>query len=163
MLRTEWLLQRILSPHCSKLFMQDSPTARELIEAVTQFLNTEIAPTLADPRLKFRALVAANVLTIVGRELDIGAVQASAEQARLVGLLGDAVTQENVSANVERMTQELAQKIRAGEADDGPFHDAVFAHIEQTVTEKLQIANPKYLERLLKESANNANNTNQNS
>lgn len=126
--------------------MQDSPSAKELLDAVTHFLNTEIAPTLADPRLKFRALVAANVLTIVGRELEMGAAQASAERERLIVLLGT-----TADADAEQMTQELARKIRAGDADEGALHAAVLAHVEQTVREKLQVANPKYLERLSRE------------
>lgn len=131
--------------------MQDKPTDRELLAAVVQFLHTELAPTLTDSRLKFRALVAANVLTIVGRELEIGDVQVEAERTRLLKLL-DTTASDDTVGDVERMTRDLAHLIRAGQADEGVFHDAVFAHIEQTVIKKLQIANPKYLERVLRES-----------
>jgi hypothetical protein len=124
--------------------MQDQPTAFELLDAVTQFLNTEIAPTLNDPRLKFRALVAANVLTIVRRELELGDAQQHAELERLRALFPS----RTADADVTTLTQVLAQTIRAGDADEGAFHDAVMAHVEQTVIEKLQVANPKYLERL---------------
>lgn len=136
--------------------MQDHPTSLELINAVAQFLNTELAPTLSDPRLKFRALVAANVLNIVARELELSDAQLRAERERLNELLSENASGENLRADVERMTRELSQKIRAGEADEGAFHNAVFAHVEQTVIEKLLIANPKYLARVLNETADNA-------
>jgi aminoglycoside phosphotransferase (APT) family kinase protein len=46
----------------------DRPAAGELADAVRGFLETEILPTLADPRLRFRTLVAMNALGIVERE-----------------------------------------------------------------------------------------------
>ena len=142
--------------------MQDHPTSIELIDAVAQFLNTELAPTLNDPRLKFRALVAANVLNIVGRELEMDAELTRAEWHRLDALMGDDPSTplranapgEDLRQEIDVMTRALCVRIRAGDADDGEFHDAAFAHVEQSVMEKLQVANPKYLERLMKESAN---------
>src|SRR5581483_4612963 len=67
--------------------MQDRPTDRELIDAVAQFLDSELTPTVTDPRLRFRALVAANILHIVTRELEQGDAQLRAEYARLTALL----------------------------------------------------------------------------
>jgi hypothetical protein len=55
----------------------DRPTARELVEAVREFLHAEILPTLDDHRLRFRTLVALNALGIAEREL-----AESPEQAR---------------------------------------------------------------------------------
>ena len=49
--------------------MTDRPTAAELAAAVRAFLEHEILPTLDDHRLRFRALVAMNALSIVEREL----------------------------------------------------------------------------------------------
>jgi hypothetical protein len=47
----------------------DRPTPRELVEATREFLEREILPTLTDPRLRFRTLVALNALGIAEREL----------------------------------------------------------------------------------------------
>jgi Domain of unknown function (DUF6285) len=47
----------------------DRPNARELVEAVREFLQAEILPTLGDHRLRFRTLVALNALGIAEREL----------------------------------------------------------------------------------------------
>jgi hypothetical protein len=38
--------------------MSERPTAQELAEAIAEFLGGEILPTLTDPRLRFRMLVA---------------------------------------------------------------------------------------------------------
>ncbi len=248
--------------------MQDRPTDRELIDAVAQFLDSELTPTVTDPRLRFRALVAANILHIVTRELEQGDAQLRAEYARLTALLppspsGMAVGAElppsprgrgaggegapsphttgaegaippsprgrgaggegvqtgaggegvqtgagsegmhtgagsegmqtgaggegmqtgagsegegvrtgaegvrtgaegvgamgedaPLPAQIEHLTRELVRRIRAGEADTGAFRDAVFAHVEQTVMDKLRIANPKYLQRITSEPPN---------
>ncbi len=127
--------------------MQDQPTAPDLLDTVRQFLLQELVPTIQDSRLRFHTLVAANVLTIVRRELELGAAAQHAELERLHALMPTSDTDD-----AHALTRALAQKIRAGEADEGAFHDAVFAHVEQTVIEKLRIANPKFLERVLAET-----------
>jgi Domain of unknown function (DUF6285) len=131
--------------------VQDHPTTRELLEAVTHFLSTEVAPTMNDPRMKFRALVAATVLHIVMRELEMGDELVTAEWHRLDALMGDDAPGENLTDEVAVMTGALCARIRQGQADEGTFHDAVLAHVEQTVVEKLRVANPKYLERVKNE------------
>ena len=55
--------------------MTDRPTASELAAAVREFLEAEILPTLDDHRLRFRALVAMNALSIVEREAPAHAEQ----------------------------------------------------------------------------------------
>src|SRR5205823_3675344 len=44
--------------------MADRPGAAELAEAVREFLEAEVLPTVGDARLRFRVLVAANALAI---------------------------------------------------------------------------------------------------
>jgi hypothetical protein len=58
--------------------MPDRPSASELIEAVSEFLEGEVLPLMDDHRMKFRTLVALNALGIAGREL---AAEAAAEDA----------------------------------------------------------------------------------
>jgi Domain of unknown function (DUF6285) len=100
--------------------MPDRPNALELIEAVTEFLSSEVLPAAADHRLKFRTLVALNALGIAYREL-----QSS----------GDLVLGQEELA-------ELAQRIRAGEVDE-----ELHARLKEHVAAKLRISNPAYLER----------------
>ncbi len=99
--------------------MHDRPTPHELVEAVREFLGTEIVPLLDDHRIKFRTIVALNALGIAEREL--------------------AATQAPVSDAAER---ELAHAIRAGE----PPEDAV-AILKELVAAKLRVTNPPYLEK----------------
>lgn len=99
--------------------MHDRPNALELLEAVTEFLSTEVLPTASDQRLKFRTLVALNALGIAYRELTNNTV-----------LLG----------SDERA--ELAQRIRAGEPPDG-----VLDTLKEDVAAKLRVSNPAYLEK----------------
>src|SRR4051794_35497635 len=127
--------------------MQDRPDARELVEAVAGVLEKEILPPLDDSRLRFCGLIAANVLALVARELAAGEAPLREEWARLGALLarpldapptGDAELRAAVAAR----NQDLCARIRAGEADAGPWAEAVVAHAEATVIAKLQIANP---------------------
>ena len=129
--------------------MQDRPTAVELLTAVREFLELEIVPTL-EGRRRFHGLVAANVLAIVARELAGEETALVAEWRRLRNLLGIDETLppgrlDGLRAAVRELTQRLCERIRAGDADQGAFADAVHAHVRMTVVEKLRIANPKYV------------------
>jgi hypothetical protein len=46
---------------------------------------------------------------------------------------------------VRDLDEQLTDRIRAGEADDGDFGDRVRAHLRTTVLEKLRVANPRHL------------------
>lgn len=130
--------------------MQDQPTAVELVEAVARFLGDEVVPILADQRMRFRILIAANVLSVVARELAAGEALLLAEWQRLATLLDQPDHEpppraKDLHAAVELLNRELCRRIRAGEADIGPWHDAVFTHVQMTVVEKLQVTNPRFV------------------
>jgi signal transduction protein with GAF and PtsI domain len=97
--------------------MTERPTAQELTEAILEFLGGEILPTLTDPRLRFRMLVAMNAISIVYRELEGLPVEDDTEQ------------------------RELAAKIRAGDVPTGTLR-----HVKADVEARLRIASPRYLE-----------------
>ena len=97
--------------------MTQRPTAQELAEAIQEFLEGEILPTLSDPRLRFRMLVAMNALSIVYREL------------------------ERLPAEDDADQRELALRIRAGEVPPGTI-----ARVKADVAERLRIDSPRYLE-----------------
>jgi len=128
--------------------MQDRPTAVELLNAVREFLELDLLPGL-EGRKRFHTIVAANVLSVVARELeeeetllvdewrrlrDLLAIEETNPPGRLVGL----------RAAVRALSERLVERIRAGEADDGPFGAAVMAHVRMTVVERLRVANPRY-------------------
>ena len=97
--------------------MTERPTAQELAEAIQEFLGAEILPTLTDPRLRFRMLVAMNALGIVYRELEALPAEDDAEQ------------------------RELVQRIRAGDVPPGAL-----ARVKADVEARLRIASPRFLD-----------------
>jgi hypothetical protein len=82
-----------------------------------------------DGPLRFQAMVAANVMAIIGRELLLGAAQEQGHQQRLkaLGVCDDA---------------ELAAAIRSGAMDDR-FGEIIGA-LRQSVADKVAVANPKW-------------------
>ena len=97
--------------------MSERPTARELTEAILEFLDGEILPTVTDQRLRFRTLVAMNALGIVHRELAALPAEDDAEQ------------------------RELVQRIRAGDVPPGTLQ-----RVKADVEARLRIASPRFLE-----------------
>jgi hypothetical protein len=111
-----------VSPH-------DTPSAAQLVESVREWLQRDVLES-TEGRLQYHARVAINVLSIVERELAMGAVQHAAHTERLhaLGVADDA---------------ELAAAIRSGALDDRL--DEVRELVWQSVRDKLAVANPKYL------------------
>ncbi len=109
----------------------DAPTAAQLVEAVREFVERDLGADggAGDPRLRFHARVAVNVLRIVERELALGPRQAAEHAERLLrlGVTDDA---------------ELARGIRAGRYDDRV--DELLAELREAVRAKLEVANPTY-------------------
>jgi hypothetical protein len=131
--------------------MQDRPDLAELLESVRQFIENELVPVAPDPRLKFRARVAANVLAVAARERVLESPLLSRELKRLERILGEppAAGTDPVAlrAKVERLTRDLAQRIRTGSIDASPGTKA-WEHLRLTAIEKLEIANPGCLRRI---------------
>ena len=98
----------------------DRPTPQELAEAVREFLEREILPTIDDHRLKFRTLVAINGLGIAERELWATMPPQSNEQSE--------------------EDWELARRIRAGDVPDNAV-----ALLKEQVAQKLRVSNPRAL------------------
>lgn len=105
------------------------PTAAELVGAVDEFLREDVMPDASGKR-RFDALVAANVLGIVARELEMGPPVAAAHSERLAAL-GVADDRELVAA------------IREGAFDDRA--EGLVRALRASTRERLEIANPRYL------------------
>ena len=99
--------------------MADRPDAHELLEALFEFLATEVLPTATDHRQKFRTLVAMNALGIARRELDSTEPAAGEDELR-----------------------ELAARIRGGDVPP----DAL-PRLKEHVAAKLRISNPDALKK----------------
>ena len=109
----------------------DIPSATGLLDAVREFLESEVLPA-TEGRLRFHVRVAANVVGMVAREVVLGPEQAAAHAKRL----------ESLGMGSET---ELAAAIRSG-ALDWRAED-VRAVVRATVADKLAVANPAYRQR----------------
>jgi len=111
------------------------PAAAELVEAVRDFLEREVLPSLGGDR-RFQCRVAVNVLALVARELELGPAADRAEHAALAALL------ERDGA-LEELRRTLAEGIRGGHID--AERDDVVAHVRATLRDALAVNNPKWL------------------
>jgi hypothetical protein len=129
--------------------VQDRPTATELLTAVREFLERDVLPEL-EGRKRFHGLVAANVLAVVARELEREESALVEEWRRLRDLLAieermPPARLDALRAAVRTLSAALCERIRRGDADGGPFADAVTRHVRATVADKLRVANPRYV------------------
>jgi hypothetical protein len=125
--------------------VNDRPTAEELLRAVERFLERDVVPRLEGvPR--FHARVAANVVALVAREIETADAHERGEWLRLDALLGGERPcpdeREVRRAALRARNEELAARIRAGEADAGPWRAELLAHLRRTVADKLDVAKP---------------------
>ncbi|RIL02556.1 MAG: hypothetical protein DCC71_16295 [Proteobacteria bacterium] len=124
--------------------MNDRPNATELLAAVERFLEETAVPALDGPA-KYHARVAANVVRIVARELATEDAHGAREWEGLAALLGDApkpAARDALHAAIHARNEELVRRIRAGDADAGPWRDALLAHLSRVVADKLDVAKP---------------------
>jgi hypothetical protein len=107
----------------------DAPSAAELLDAVREWIERDLIPA-TEGRLRFHARVAANVIGMVGREIELGPAQSAAHAGRLARL-GVADDTELAAAIRERRFDDRAAELRELLAD--------------SVADKLAVANPAYL------------------
>jgi len=130
--------------------MQDRPTSFELLRAVRDALEQDVAPRLGEPRPRYLALIAANVLRIVERELLGEDVRLGAELLALDALLGreragPPESLDALRAAVRAANHALCERIRRGDADDGPWRERLLAHLRDAVSARLAVDNPSEL------------------
>ena len=153
---TEWDLLRLIaggpeteteaeapaSPQQERPTLQDRPSAAELLEAVREFLEHDVA-TATEGRTAFHARVAVNALGIVERELVLGPSVDAPVIERLARLL-------DRSGTATELVADLAARIRDGSLDDrrdhvgGQVGDEVVEMVRDLVAAKLAVANPRY-------------------
>lgn len=124
--------------------MQDRPGAKELVRAVKEHIEREVLPALSNPKLRYQTLVAAHVLSVVAREIELGESTARAELESLRALQpggAELPTLAEVDAELLVQNRALAAAIRAGTAGESV---ALRAHLRRATLAKLSIANPTY-------------------
>jgi|APCry1669189070_1035195.scaffolds.fasta_scaffold62510_2 hypothetical protein len=113
--------------------MIENPRADELVDAVAKWIDS-IRPSLP-PRDAFLARVAANVLSVVKREILLGPQADAAAVERLSQLLG-------VSGNVNTLNAVLCERLRSGDMDaETP---GLLAALKANITDQIAIDQPNY-------------------
>jgi hypothetical protein len=116
----------------------DRPTAAELVDAVTEFLERDLQPAL-EGRLAFHTRVAVNALRIVRREMDLGPELDTIRRTGLRALLGDGVAAD---ASARELELELVRQIRSGALDER--RPELMAYLRATLRLQLDIVHPGY-------------------
>ncbi len=115
--------------------MQDLPTSLEIVGVVSEFMREQVLPEL-EGRTRFHALVAANALDIVHRELETAQSANTLEIARLQALLSSKET------DLEVLNRKLSDHIESGAITlDTP---GLKEHLWTSTLTKLSIDQPKY-------------------
>lgn len=115
--------------------MRTIPSAPEILRVVAHYLRDDLASRRTAPD-KFHALVAANAIDIVSREIQHGAAADSAALARLRHILGDP------EGSLDHLDARLAEAIASGDiALDSPV---LRDHLIRTALDELAIDQPRY-------------------
>jgi hypothetical protein len=130
--------------------MQDRPSANILLEAIADFLIKEILPITKDnDLLSYKTLVSWNMLEIISRELKYGEKFLTAELERLSSYLNKednflTKTYQEKLELAKLWNKELSEKIREKKIFNP--HSVEWNLVKLTLREKLEIANPKFLQ-----------------
>jgi hypothetical protein len=114
----------------------ETPDAPRLVETVAEYLALRVLPTRSGHE-RFEAILAAHLLMVARREMELGRPLRARERERLADLLGHA-------GQVDDLEAELAELVRAGDLDPA-LRARVLAHLRAGARERLAIANPDYL------------------
>ena len=112
----------------------DTPTTEELLRSVSDFLRADVRAA-TEGRDNFMALVAANSVDIVRRELELAPRHRSAEHSRLTDLLG-------IDGSLDELRWSLTDGLRGGAI--GLDHPGLADHLRATVVNQLAIDQPRY-------------------
>jgi hypothetical protein len=128
--------------------MQDRPSKEALLDALAGFLLQQVRPSIADPGLSFRVLIAANLATVVAAEIRSEEAQDEAELARLQALLPEVratrgSTRDELHAAIRTLNTALCRQLRSDRIDQEQFARSA-AHVKQTLLEKLAVNNPRF-------------------
>ncbi len=110
------------------------PTSGELLDAVSRFLEQQVAPQMKD-RDAFLIRVAINALATVKREGEKGVAIEADARTRMAALLGH-------DGTADALEVELCDLIRSGQIpDDDP---ALIAHLRASAVARIGIDQPGY-------------------
>lgn len=118
--------------------MQDRPTAAELVATVTEFLESEVLPNV-DGTLRYHTLVAANLMKILRREVELQPAADVVERSALQELLGapDEADLEQLNGRLHRLLLEV-DDLQPG------FEGRAWQVLMAATTAKLAVNKPGY-------------------
>lgn len=131
--------------------MQNRPDHPTLLDAVAQFLLTEVSPKLeADKALQFRVLIAANLSSMVANEMRTESHRFDAEVGRLSRLLPDEAralpldSKDRATrlAALEQLNRALSASLRS--APSSERLNEILTHLLTTAAETLAVTNPRF-------------------
>lgn len=121
---------------------QDRPAAPDLLDAVAEYLFTEVRRAVP-PGQRFQVLVAAIVCAVVARERRAGPEPLLEDLLLFGGLLGRRLSSgDDLERTVREAEAELARRLRGGEMDERL--EEVAGVLRRHVVGKLAIARPGY-------------------
>ena len=118
--------------------MQPRPTAEEILRDVAALLDDVLVPALSGPA-QHQARVAASLIGIVHREVQLASANDAAERAAWIGLLSDAAPAD---ADLVTLRREAANALRGGLADAPEAHAAVWPVLLRATRADLDIVKP---------------------
>ena len=118
--------------------MTDRPEPEALLAEARHSLLESLVPALPEAK-RYEALMIANALGIVGRELAAGEQPENEARAELSALMGDA------GASTQDLRARLAAGLRAGRHDAA---EAVHRALLDDAVRRVRISNPKRLKAL---------------
>jgi hypothetical protein len=125
--------------------MQERPNKLVLLNAISRFLVEEVRPALTDPRLNFRALIAAHLASVVASELSSDEESVTRELARLGRIFPDAAPPPTGSLDARRAYAAELNARLATELREGTRPAAEIANLlRESLREKLAIENPRF-------------------
>ena len=137
--------------------MYDQPTADDLLDAASTHLEQNVIPVLRagdDRKLYFQTLVAAHVLRLVGRELDMRPRHLADEWARLNKLTKDEQSlpdTADLTAAIDERNHALCNAIRAGVYDTPDEQTRLINHLFDRTVAQLEVNNPRFMLMLMQE------------
>ena len=125
--------------------MQDRPHDTEILQVVGDFLERELMPELDGP-LRYRSLVALNLVRILQREVKQGTSFLLRERDRLCRLMdmgAEELLPGPLTEQVEDLNQQLIMELQAPELDPA-FEHAAWEALMEITRDKLAIVKPGY-------------------
>ncbi|MGC6477072.1 MAG: DUF6285 domain-containing protein [Ilumatobacteraceae bacterium] len=117
--------------------MHQPPSAADLLRTVAETLAGDVVPATSGPA-QHQARVAANIASIVARELELGQEVRSREHDLLWEIGGEEISHE------ADLAAAVAAALREGAADSDEEHERVRMLLTEIVSGDLSISKPGY-------------------